>query len=124
MKLKPTKGDLMILIFKTDQKFLHHPITTQEAKLLIKNHTKGKKTYKIKVRSQTIKNLIPDDLKQTLLKLNGKLPDEFLLCLTEKDEINYFDLTVNELIDRAFNKEMLCGILYTSKSKTTLTVLN
>ena len=114
----------MILIFKTDQKFLHHAITTQEAKLLIKNHTKGKRTYKIKVRAQTIENLIPDDLKQTLLKLNGKLPDEFILCLTEKDGINYFDLTVNELIDRAFNKEMLCGILCTSKSKTILTVLN
>lgn len=114
----------MILIFKTDQKFLHHAITTQEARLLIKNHTKGKRTYKIKVRAQTIENLIPDDLKKTLLKLNGKLPDEFHLCLTEKEGVSYFDLTVNELIDRAFNKQMLCGILYTSKSKTILTVLN
>ena len=114
----------MILIFKTDQKFLHHAITSQEARLLVKNHTKGKTTYKIKVKAKTIENLIPDDLKQTLIKLNGKLPDEFHLCLTEKEGVNYFDLTVYELIDRAFNKEMLCGILCTSKSKTILTVLN
>ena len=114
----------MILIFKTDQKFLHHAITTQEAKLLIKNHIQGKRTYKLQVKAKSIETFIPYDLKQILLKLNGKLPDEFLLCLTEKDGINYFDLTVYELIDKSFNKDMLCGILCVSKRKTLLVVLN
>ena len=90
----------------------------------MKNHIQGKHTYKLKARAKAVENLIPDDLKLMLLRLNGKLPDEFLLCLTEKDGINYFDLTVNELIDRAFNKDMLCGILCASETKTIFAVLN
>ena len=113
----------MILIFKTDKKFLHHPINTAEAKKIIKNHIQGKPTYKLKATAKAVESLIPNDLKLMLLRLNGKLPDEFLLCLTEKDEINYFDLTVNEFIDRAFNN-MLCGILCASKTKTIFAVLN
>ena len=114
----------MILIFKTDQKFLHHAITTKEAKLLIKNHIQGKRTYKLKARAKAVENFIPDDLEFMLLRLNGKLPDTFLLLLTEKEGVNYFELTVNELIDRAFNKDMLCGILCASESKTIFAVLN
>ena len=114
----------MILIFKTDKKFLHHPISAAEAKKIMKNHIQGKPTYKLKARAKAVENLIPDDLKLMLLRLNGKLPDEFLLCLTEKDGINYFDLTVNELIDRAFNKDMLCGILFALETNTIFAVLN
>ena len=114
----------MILIFKTDKKFLHHPISATEAKKIMKNHIQGKPTYKLKVRAKAVENLIPDDLKLMFLRLNGKLPDEFLLLSTEKEGVNYFDLTVNELIYKTFNKDMLCGILCTSETPTLFAVLN
>ncbi|MBQ6931159.1 MAG: hypothetical protein IJN38_03435 [Clostridia bacterium] len=90
----------------------------------MKNHIQGKPTYKLKARAKAVENLIPDDLKLMFLRLNGKLPDEFLLLSTEKEGVNYFDLTVNELIYKTFNKDMLCGILCTSETPTLFAVLN
>lgn len=114
----------MILIFKSDNKYLHHYLSLCDAKKIIIRRLENNNIYRIKIKTSKIEEILPEDFKSKILRCcSGTLPAHTVVFVSEGDD-DFQNFTVSELLSYAVENMQFCLIHYNSDSETTITIIN
>ena len=108
----------MILIFKIDDKYLHHYLSLRDAKKILIQRLENNNIYRIKIKTSKIEEFLPVNLKSKILRCsNGTLPVHTVVYVKEVNN-DFLNFTVSELLAYAVGNVQFCLIHYNSATIT------